>query len=601
MSDSLHVTVYFDGTGNNKDNDQPKGTHTNVARLYERDRAQGTNLARNSAHVALKYEGRQHYGLSEKIYFDGVGSQRVQGPKAMFEGATGSGSQNRIEQAYETLVRFHNKNPEFQVDVNVVGFSRGAAQARALANVFIERGVPMLNDQWKATGEYLIPPGEARINKLGLFDTVASYGNPKTESHVAKNLAIHENVASTTHLIAMNEYRDTFPLTSALRNSDNSRITELKFAGAHSQIGGGYRNDVLAAGPLAVMYEALVSAGVELQPLLPEDRQRVEQYNVLIKDLERVQEALIDSRLRKGNEAFRRNPDGSLEVIDNTPFFFQRGTFDKSKRQSQPFAQAVEGRKVIFENDDSLGKLAVQRVGKQVGQLLCGLGDKLKDAMFERAEAPVTLEQARAELFDELAAEGVKPEIVALAQVSELSELMSNSKPEKEYLQTLGLEAVAVPKPGLTASHAVVKIDSRSSSAFADLGFEYEASRIVADAAIGALARAPLDIDDPFMLHDTNGNVVGTLEAVHKVPSFDIESGVLIAIDMQHVAPAAQAGFLYDGFRQAAEWISGRPEGLLKDCYELVGADGKSSVRCVVARSESAELERTAHWSAPEP
>ncbi|MFP3498285.1 DUF2235 domain-containing protein, partial [Pseudomonas sp. SIMBA_059] len=132
---------------NNKDNDQPKGTHTNVARLYERDRAQGTNLARNSAHVALKYEGRQHYGLSEKIYFDGVGSQRVQGPKAMFEGATGSGSQNRIEQAYETLVRFHNKNPEFQVDVNVVGFSRGAAQARALANVFIERGVPMLNDQ----------------------------------------------------------------------------------------------------------------------------------------------------------------------------------------------------------------------------------------------------------------------------------------------------------------------------------------------------------------------------------------------------------------------------------------------------------------------
>jgi len=30
----------------------------------------------------------------------------------------------------------------------------------------------------------------------------------------------------------MNEYRDTLRLTSALRNNDNSRIEEIKFAGA---------------------------------------------------------------------------------------------------------------------------------------------------------------------------------------------------------------------------------------------------------------------------------------------------------------------------------------------------------------------------------
>lgn len=600
MKDSLHFTVYFDGTANNKDNHQPKGTHTNVARLYERDRALGSNLARNSAHPTLTYEGKQHYGLSEKIYLDGVGSQIDQGPLAMFECATGSGSQSRVEQAYESIVRFHNKNPDFPIDVNVVGFSRGAAQARALANVFIDRGVPRLDGQWKATGEYLIPPGQAQINKLGLFDTVACYGNPKTESHVAKNLAIHENVNSTTHLIAMNEYRDTFPLTSALRNNDNARIEELKFAGAHSQVGGGYRDDVLAAGPLAFMYDRLKSAGIEMQPLLPEDIQRIEQYNALIKDPERLQEALIDSRLVKGNEAFKRNPDGSFELLDNTPFFMQRGTFDKSKRQSRPFAQGVEGRKVIFESDDALGKPVLQRAVKQIGGWICAFGDQLKNAMSERRPAAATVEQARSGLYDELEASLGKPEVVALKQVSELSALLAASTPETQYLHSLELQPAPVPGSGLRANFAVMRINPEGSAAFVDLGFEYEASRIVRDAAIGALARAPLGVDDPFILHDTNGNVVGALDAVHEAPSFANERGVLVAIDMQHVDPAAQAGVLYDGLNHAADWIAGRQEGNLNDQFELAGTDGKPLVRAMVACQTSAELERTVAWEAPE-
>ncbi|HDS1755751.1 TPA: DUF2235 domain-containing protein [Pseudomonas putida] len=36
MSESRQLTVYFDGTGNNKDQATPEGTQTNVARLYER-------------------------------------------------------------------------------------------------------------------------------------------------------------------------------------------------------------------------------------------------------------------------------------------------------------------------------------------------------------------------------------------------------------------------------------------------------------------------------------------------------------------------------------------------------------------------------------
>ncbi|WP_212630919.1 DUF2235 domain-containing protein [Pseudomonas sp. KB-10] len=83
MNDSIRFTVYFDGTGNNKDLNTPEGTQTNVARLYELDTAKGTNLARNSGHAPQQYDAHERTGQSEKVYFDGVGSQRKQEPISM--------------------------------------------------------------------------------------------------------------------------------------------------------------------------------------------------------------------------------------------------------------------------------------------------------------------------------------------------------------------------------------------------------------------------------------------------------------------------------------------------------------------------------------
>jgi len=41
MGDTMRFTVYFDGTGNNKDLNTPESTQTNVARLFELDTAKG--------------------------------------------------------------------------------------------------------------------------------------------------------------------------------------------------------------------------------------------------------------------------------------------------------------------------------------------------------------------------------------------------------------------------------------------------------------------------------------------------------------------------------------------------------------------------------
>ncbi|WP_426810497.1 phospholipase effector Tle1 domain-containing protein [Pseudomonas sp. WOUb67] len=596
----------MDGTDNNKDRDTPLGGHTNVARLYEYDTAHGTNLAFNSSAAPGTYGPGGLTGQSEKIYLDGVGSQKGNTPIALIERGTGRGSQNRIEQAYDAFVTFCNKNPDLNIELNVIGFSRGAAQARAFTNEVIDRGVPRLDSQWKATDDYLIPPGQAEINKLAIFDTVASYGIPTTESHVRKNLEISKNVRSTTHLVAMHEYRATFPLTSALRNDDNSRIEEVKFAGAHSQVGGGYRNDLLAAGPLAFMYDRLKSAGVELGAFPAKELERIEQYNALIKDPERLQDALIDSRLLKGNEAFKREADGSYTRINNRPFPAESGTWNFIgwetaigflAWQQKPFDHPVAGRKVIFENDRTLAAPLIQQIGRHVGQTLAGWNSKVSNPSSlpdNPSESMASTMALIGDDFDANAAESRK-------QVAELSSLLAGSKPEVEHIQRLALKEVPVPGASASAKYAVLRVDPEGSSAFADLGFGYEAARIVADAGDFTRNRGSLSVDDPIALHDTNGNVVGSLEAVHEAPTFAGERGFLVAIDIQDVAPGAQAGFIRDGLTQVAQWIVERPEGSLKDEYEIAGADGRPRVRAMVDCPVVPEQQRTVTWEAPEP
>lgn len=444
MGDAKRITIYFDGTGNNKDLGAAKGVQTNVARLFELDTAKGTNLARNSGHAPRHYDAHDRSGESEKIYFDGVGSQRQTSGRSIIEGATGLGAQGRIDQAYDVLVAFHNKYPDDSINVNIVGFSRGASQARSLANKFIQNGVPKLDEQGKHTGEFLIAPGQAHVNKLGIFDTVATDGLPNTDTHLGKNLEINKNVDSTTHLVAMNEYRDTFRLTSALRRDDNADVEEIRFAGAHSQVGGGYRNDVLAAGPLALMYERLGTAGIELNPMQHEDVQRIAQYNELIEDPQNVQRALIDSRLKHGNRAFVLGEDGTFKTINNRPFPLERGTLNIFDRQNQPFKHEAAGRLVIFEQGDRLSRSAPARLFEELSTSLKELGKNVLAAaarfigMDTRSDA---IEESK-DVYELLKTERA---VTAQEQMSLLSSELTTSRPTAAYIESLDLKPVPIP------------------------------------------------------------------------------------------------------------------------------------------------------------
>ena len=76
INEKSTISIYFDGTGNSRQNDQRHGSHSNVARLYNADKAVKSDLSYN-VNKPKSYNSKALPGQpSEAVYFDGVGSQK---------------------------------------------------------------------------------------------------------------------------------------------------------------------------------------------------------------------------------------------------------------------------------------------------------------------------------------------------------------------------------------------------------------------------------------------------------------------------------------------------------------------------------------------
>lgn len=256
---TMRVGVFFDGTGNNKENDFPKGKATNIAKLYERYQ-EGT---------ANEYET-----TFWKYYENGVGTiDGVDEDDYESSGlALGKGGIERIHRALKEVANFFHEKPcakEFIVDV--FGFSRGAAQARHFVNEIHDR----------AAGP------NVKVGFVGLFDTVGSFvggwlgaagfkedragdninrAEWKVEKGTRKRMVnaldgmeievpyyetfiqdYNFNLSSASadyieHFTANDEIRENFPLSS-VKPTGGGFINEKGFIGVHSDIGGGYSNE----------------------------------------------------------------------------------------------------------------------------------------------------------------------------------------------------------------------------------------------------------------------------------------------------------------------------------------------------------------------
>ena len=316
MTKKVIITISQDGTGNNKTDDSPSGNQSNVAKLHGMVQADYSfDISKNAKNVTneiSKLEGNEgsqeafdnfiaqkttstEDTLHIKLYQDGVGS----GPDGFIntvEGGTGLGTADRVKALKDAITAIKTAyGDDVEIELNAIGFSRGAVAVKQLLNE--------LSDQY--------PNGEIHLNNVMLFDPVASIGVALTDTHLDMELhapAMADENTNITEFYAANEYRNTFPLTAY--QSDN--VMRQLFPGAHSQVGGGYSSDILAAGSLAGAMNALSKGEnkIEFEEPSVGDAVRMRLYNAIIDSPELIRTLLVDSRitsdnaLHPGNESF---------------------------------------------------------------------------------------------------------------------------------------------------------------------------------------------------------------------------------------------------------------------------------------------------------
>jgi uncharacterized protein (DUF2235 family) len=265
------IVVFSDGTGNSA----IKGRGTNVFKMFE----------------SIDLNGhRTNPALTPQIAFydDGVGTQNLR-PLKIIAGATGLGLSRNVRQLYKEICRVYDPGDR----IFLFGFSRGAFTVRSLAGLI---GMMGLLDLSRCNGRHqpeidtaarfqqvvdrayrmykrCYPPTlwqrlfrrdrgavarfrkaycrneQIRIAFLGVWDTVDAVGLPFGLNRVLNlfyrfkfpDYELGEYVDRACHALAIDDERSSFhPLLWDERKETTDRIEQVWFAGAHSNVGGGY-------------------------------------------------------------------------------------------------------------------------------------------------------------------------------------------------------------------------------------------------------------------------------------------------------------------------------------------------------------------------
>jgi len=275
------IAVLIDGTWNK----EGSGADTNVAKLDSARKIQAFIKA-TAADGTL-----QHVH-----YHDGVGTEGDLIQK-LLGGFIGLGLKKIIQDVYEFIVADYAAGDELYI----VGFSRGAYAARALAGLIGASGIQRKLDAnvfevaWQ---HYRVAPAVRKqpqtagssdrkmladynmlatkqsfhdtrtITCVGVWDTVGSYGIPAGIGLAAlaryftlAMLGFHDtsfgdHVKVGLHAIAVDEHRRPFVPTfwTILKGEEpKGHVEQTWFAGAHSNVGGGYSDSGLSDEPLIWM------------------------------------------------------------------------------------------------------------------------------------------------------------------------------------------------------------------------------------------------------------------------------------------------------------------------------------------------------------
>jgi uncharacterized protein (DUF2235 family) len=295
-----NIVLLSDGTGNSA----AKVWRTNVWRTFE----------------ALDLSGNDQVAF----YDDGVGTSTFK-PLAVLGGAFGFGLKRNVIDIYKFACRNYKDEDD---DLYGFGFSRGAFTIRVVIGLILNQGLvsadseselnkkaiaayrqyrseryhtlwPWHPEDWyRAIRNFLFPiKYDKRDNRkvkcirfVGVWDTVAAYGLPMDEMtrgvsrwivplELPNHMLDRKRVQRACQALSLDEERTTFhpelwdekvvPPSefdpNQKRNIADEQISQVWFAGVHSNVGGGYPDDALAYIPLVWMLNEARRCGLKFK------------------------------------------------------------------------------------------------------------------------------------------------------------------------------------------------------------------------------------------------------------------------------------------------------------------------------------------------
>ena len=186
-------------------------------------------------------------GFDEHIvaYIEGIGTRDGQSDNlvGMATGRGGTGIIAKVARGISRVISAIRGAdcPDREIELiqlDAVGFSRGAAAARNFVHAALNTGSDSVQEQLRAAG-YTVDQVEVRF--VGLFDTVAAFG--VSRHHLDTGILSLDAISAAqkvVQLAAADEYRNNFPLT----NIASAGGTEIVLPGVHTDVGGGYRDAI---------------------------------------------------------------------------------------------------------------------------------------------------------------------------------------------------------------------------------------------------------------------------------------------------------------------------------------------------------------------
>lgn len=250
------------------------------------DQRSPTNVAKLALGVAETGAG----GVAQALYYHrGVGTSRSE---RLTGGAFGFGLSRNVRECYRFVVERYEPGDE----LFFFGFSRGAFTARSTVGLIRNAGVLRREHAGRIDEAYRLyrsrdpvraPAGleaelfrhsfahdEVRVRFVGVWDTVGALGIPGLPSSIARGRwGFHDTKLSSYvdfayQALAIDEQRRAFRATLWERQEHALAqiLEQVWFAGAHSDVGGGYPDPSLSEITLLWMVARARECGLQFTP-----------------------------------------------------------------------------------------------------------------------------------------------------------------------------------------------------------------------------------------------------------------------------------------------------------------------------------------------